>query len=86
MALPAFAQDFGDSVVRQLRRQGFRQISTGRTLLGRVRIVALGNGGRREIIVNPRSGEILRDLWEFDGGGHPLGHSRQLGRRGHPVG
>lgn len=72
MALPAFAQGFADSVVRQLRRQGFATITTERTLLGRVRILAVGNGGRREIILNPRSGEILRDLWELDASGGGL--------------
>jgi hypothetical protein len=60
----ANAQGFADSVVDQLRRQGFSRISVGRTLLGRTQIVAEGNGGRREIILNPRTGEILRDLWQ----------------------
>lgn len=72
VGLPAFAQDFADSVVSQLRRQGFSKVSTERTLLGRVRIVATGNGGRREIILNPRTGEILRDLWELNGAGTPV--------------
>ena len=59
----AFAKSFADSVVDQLRKQGFNQIRVQRTLLGRTQIVAQGNGGRREIILNPRTGEILRDLW-----------------------
>jgi hypothetical protein len=64
----AYAQSFTDSVVDQLRRQGFSSISVGRTLLGRTRIVAEGNGGRREIILNPRTGEILRDFWQSGSG------------------
>ncbi len=59
----AFAQSFTDSVVDQLRRQGFARINVDRTFLGRTRIVASGKGGQREIILNPRTGEILRDLW-----------------------
>lgn len=34
-----------------------------RTLLGRTRFVATSDQYRREIILNPRTGEILRDLW-----------------------
>ena len=32
-------------------------------MLGRVKISAILNGGRREIILNPRTGEVLRDIW-----------------------
>lgn len=63
----AFAQSFSDSIVSQLRQRGFQSISVERTMLGRTRIVAIGNGGRREIILNPRTGEILRDLWVTGG-------------------
>lgn len=63
LASPAAAQDYVDSIVSQLREQGYRSIVQERTLLGRVRIVADRKDGEREIIVNPRTGEILRDLW-----------------------
>lgn len=63
LASPAAAQDYVDSIVRQLKQQGYRSIVQERTLLGRVRIVANRKDGEREIIVNPRTGEILRDLW-----------------------
>jgi hypothetical protein len=63
LAGPALAGDVIDSIVRQLRKQGFRSVVQERTLLGRVRIVADRKDGSREIIVNPRTGEILRDLW-----------------------
>ena len=62
-ASPVFAQDIVQSIVGQLRQQGFVTITTETTLLGRVRILAISADGQREIIVNPRSGEILRDLW-----------------------
>jgi hypothetical protein len=69
IATPAMAQDYVASIVRQLKRQGFRAIVQERTLLGRIRIVASRKDGRREIIVNPKSGEILRDLWMPVAGG-----------------
>ncbi len=55
------AQTAEDQVVNQLRRQGYREITLQRTLLGRTRIVATGAAGRREIILNPSTGAILRD-------------------------
>lgn len=63
VASPVLAQDVVDDIVRQLRQQGFRSVLSERTLLGRVRILAERKDGHREIIVNPRTGEILRDLW-----------------------
>lgn len=59
---PAMADVFSDRIVQQLEDQGFKGISTERTWLGRTRIVAEGRDGQREIIVNPHTGEILRDL------------------------
>lgn len=63
LAGPALAQDYVASVASQLRKMGFRITREERTLLGRVRIVATRGDGRREIIINPNTGEILRDLW-----------------------
>jgi hypothetical protein len=68
-ASPALAQDFVDDIIGQLKKQGFRSVVTERTLLGRVRILAERKDGQREIIVNPRTGEILRDLWTAFAGG-----------------
>lgn len=49
------------------------QISVSSTLLGRARIVATSQDGYREIIVNPRTGEILRDVWlSLEGTSGPL--------------
>lgn len=63
VAMPsaALAQTAEDQVVSQLKRQGYQRITLGRTLLGRTRIVATGPRGRREIILNPSTGAILRD-------------------------
>jgi hypothetical protein len=67
----ALAQGYADDVVRQLGGQGYADISVSTTFLGRVRILAKGEGGHREIILNPRTGEILRDLWIVAGGATP---------------
>ncbi len=64
----AFA-DFEQDIVRQLQDMGFSQVEVTRTLLGRVRITAAGADGTREIILNPNTGEILRDLWLRQEGG-----------------
>lgn len=62
LALPALAA-YSDDVVLQLAKQGYQAITVTTTWLGRVRIVATRDGGMREIVLNPRTGEILRDLW-----------------------
>ena len=66
--LPAMAS-VTDEILRDLRTMGFVEMSVSRTLLGRERIVATGPQGWREIIVNPRTGEILRDVFIRFGGG-----------------
>lgn len=66
---PLWAGSYEDEVISQLHRQGFRDISRSRTLLGRSRIVATGRGLRREIVLNPNTGEILRDYTERTGDG-----------------
>ncbi len=70
----ATAQSETDSVVRQLRDQGYVEFTVSRTLLGRTRVLALDpDGGRREIVFNPATGEILRDYHESaDGGRTPM--------------
>jgi hypothetical protein len=60
-ASPAFAITFAEDVVAQLSSLGFSGITAETTWLGRVRILAHRNGGLREIVLNPRTGEILRD-------------------------
>ena len=67
-ALPALSQTFVEQVITQLRAQGFQSIEVERTLLGRTRIAALRTDGSREIVLNPNTGEILRDLWTSTSG------------------
>ena len=62
--LPVYAQE----IVAQLQIMGYERFTIGRTLLGRIRIFAeLPDDDSREIIVNPRTGEILRDYVDGDG-------------------
>ena len=69
LATCAFAATFADDVIAQLSQQGFTGISTETTWLGRVRILAERTDGQREIVLNPRTGEILRDIWTGVSGG-----------------
>jgi hypothetical protein len=50
-------------VVDQLRDQGYRDIRISQTFLGRTRIVATNSEYRREIVINPATGAIVRDYW-----------------------
>ncbi len=50
------------AIVSQLQEQGYDAISVKRTWLGRLRVTAIRQEQRREIVVNPLTGEILRDL------------------------
>lgn len=65
----AFAASFSEDVVAQLVRLGFSDITAETTLLGRVRILAHRGDGVREIVLNPRTGEVLRDTWMPVAGG-----------------
>lgn len=60
----AWADRVTDAITRQLRQQGYTEITVTRTFLGRDRIVATSPTREREIIVNPRTSEILRDYTE----------------------
>jgi len=61
LAPPAFAQSVEDRIIAELVQDGYTQIRRSRTFLGRIRIVAVGNGHEREIVFNPANGLILRD-------------------------
>ena len=52
-----------DRILRDLKRLGYATVSVERTLLRRTRILAQSDEAQREIILNPNTGEILRDLW-----------------------
>ncbi|NAZ35963.1 hypothetical protein [Rubellimicrobium sp. CFH 75288] len=67
-AASAAGQSPADAVVAQLREQGYVQFEVTRTLLGRIRVVASGPPGWREIVFSPATGEILRDYWSASGG------------------
>jgi hypothetical protein len=69
-ARPALAESPVDAVIRQLEGFGYRDISVRRTLLGRVRVQARRGADEREIVLDPRTGEILRDLLRARDGGH----------------
>ena len=78
LAAAAFAASAADQIIAQLRDQGFTEIEVEQTWLGRTRIVAEREDASREIILNPSTGEILRDLWlTKDGEGSP---KVQIGR------
>ncbi|MHA6324916.1 hypothetical protein [Roseivivax sp. CAU 1753] len=62
----ATAQTARDQVISQLQQQGYSDFRVTRTWLGRVRIVARGPAGRREVILNPANGVILRDYLDRD--------------------
>ena len=67
---PAMAQGPGDQVAAQLKRMGYGEVTVSRTMLGRLRIVGANDRYRREIVLDPRNGEILRDLrLPLDGSG-----------------
>ena len=65
----ALAASFSEDVVAQLIELGFSDITAETTLLGRIRIVARRGDGVREIVLNPRTGEVLRDIWLPSAGG-----------------
>ncbi|TNF14620.1 MAG: hypothetical protein EP320_06640 [Rhodobacteraceae bacterium] len=58
----AVAETATEAVVRQLRAYGYREIEVERSFLGRIRITAERKDIEREIVLDPRTGEILRDL------------------------
>jgi hypothetical protein len=62
-AAPAAAQSVADAAIAELRASGFQKISVTRTLLGRVLVLGSSLEGQREIVINPNTGEILRDYF-----------------------
>lgn len=64
LAFPVAAHaDLVDDMVQILSQQGYDDIEVTRTLLGRTRILATNEQGTRELVINPRTGEVLRDIW-----------------------
>jgi len=67
----AAADDIKDLVVQQLAQAGFTEIRVVKTWLGRWRFEAENDAYMREIVVNPRTGEVLRDIWREIGEAQP---------------
>lgn len=63
VASPATAQTRTEKIIAGLRGMNFTHIEVGRTWLGRTRIRAFGPEGKREIVLNPKTEEVLRDIW-----------------------
>lgn len=61
LAAPVAAETLQDQLTAQLRAQGYHSITASSTWLGRLRVMALIGNERREIVINPYTGEILRD-------------------------
>ena len=61
MAQVGLARTVEQQLVSSLQKQGYVVLEQGYTFLGRLRIVAENAEYRREIVVNPGTGEILRD-------------------------
>lgn len=59
--VPAIAQGPADQIVADLKAEGYAVRAVEQTLLGRIRIEAVRDGERREIVVDRATGEILRD-------------------------
>lgn len=59
---PIWADTVQNGVIKQLQGQGYQSITVSRTWLGRVRILAYQGDDSREIVLNPRTGEVLRDV------------------------
>ena len=51
----------GVQACKVLRREGYRIVQRKRTWLGRVRFIAVRSREERELVLDPSSGEILRD-------------------------
>jgi len=67
-AFPALAADVTSAWVRQLALDGYEEISIGKTWLGRTRILAEKGDIKREIVLNTRTGEVLRDYTRAENG------------------
>ncbi|WBL34098.1 hypothetical protein O5O51_05200 [Sinirhodobacter sp. HNIBRBA609] len=61
-AVPLLAAGLADQFSAELKAAGYKDIRVSRTLLGRTRVIGERGGFKREIVFDPRTGEILRDL------------------------
>jgi hypothetical protein len=63
LAGPSQAATLAESVVAELVAKGYSDVGATRTWLGRVVITGALDGRTREITLNPKTGEILRDYF-----------------------
>ncbi len=61
-AASAAAATYEQRLIAHLRKLGYGDITLSFTLLGRAQIFAVSKNDTREIVLNPRTGEILRDV------------------------
>ena len=59
---PALSETLEAKVVKGLSRQGYRDMKSSFTFLGRLRVTAEKGETRREVILNRKTGEVLRDV------------------------
>jgi hypothetical protein len=81
---PVHATVTQEQIVAELRAEGYTRIEIRRTLLGRTRITATSPIYDREIILNPATGVIMRDLLRVRSGGG--GSSNNAGGSGQGSG
>ena len=72
-AAPVLAASLADQFSAELKAAGYKDIRVSRTLLGRMRVIGMRGGFKREIVFDPRTGEILRDLTVKVGSGFGWG-------------
>ncbi len=60
----SFASQSEDDVAHRLAREGFRITERKRTWLGRIKIQAQKGRKLREVVLDPSTGEVLRDYTE----------------------
>lgn len=58
----SYAGTVEQQVISRLQAQGYQVLEQSYTFLGRLRIVAQNGSLQREIVVNPGTGEVLRDF------------------------
>ncbi len=70
-----------ETIIAEMEAQGYTRIEVSRTLLGRTMLRATAEGkGMREVVIHPRTGEILRDVVER-GKSHEAPRSDRAGGR-----
>lgn len=66
------AETLEEKVEKALLRQGYNEVKTNRTFLGRLRVTAQKGSKSREVILNRTTGEVLRDVIFDNGSSHSI--------------